>query len=248
MATVAATGEQSVFVRKATGLVRGWSVRDAFIYAAFSINIVTLGFVAFSYAPFIPKGSMLWAVAAAGAYLVLQGITYASLIAAMPRAGGDYVWMSRVLGGGIGFVHAIAGWWFILWLWVPIYGGILANMVIVPLAAIAGWHGGVTYFSDMHHGLFVASLITAVLASILIGLGIRTYARIQKFCFYGGVFGLAVIIILLLFNSKSGFIHHYNNQSSDLFGVKNAYGSTLAANAKTGYVPPSVGAFNFNGL
>jgi APA family basic amino acid/polyamine antiporter len=248
MATVAASGEQSLFVRKATGLVRGWSVRDAFIYAAFSINIVTLGFVAFSYAPFIPHGSMLWAVAAAGAYLVLQGVTYASLIAAMPRAGGDYVWMSRVLGGGIGFVLAIAGWWFILWLWVPIYGGILANMVIVPLAAIAGWHGGVTYFSDLHHGLFVASLITAVLASILIGLGIRTYARIQKFCFYGGVFGLAVMIVLLLFNSKAGFIHHYNNQSSDLFGVKNAYGSTLAANAKTGYVPPSVGSFNFSGL
>jgi APA family basic amino acid/polyamine antiporter len=250
MATVAAggmPGEQSLFVRKATGLVRGWSVRDAFIYAAFSINIVTLGFVAFSYAPFIPKGSMLWAVLVAGAYLVLQGVTYASLIAAMPRAGGDYVWMSRVLGGGIGFVLAIAGWWFILWLWVPIYGGILANMVIVPLAAIAGWHGGVTYFSDLHHGLFVASLITAVLASILIGLGIRTYARIQKFCFYGGVFGLAVVVLLLLVNSKSGFIHHFNHQSSDLFGVNGAYGKTVAAGTK-GFNPPSVASFNFSGL
>jgi amino acid transporter len=246
MATVAASaGEQSLFVRKATGLVRGWSVRDAFIYAAFSINIVTLGFVAFSYGPFIPKGSLLWSVLAAGAYLVLQGITYASLIAAMPRAGGDYVWMSRVLGGGIGFVLAIAGWWFILWLWVPIYGSILANMVIVPLAAIAGWHGGVTYFSDLHHGLFVASLITAVLASILIGLGIRTYARIQKICFYGGVFGLGVLMLLLLVNSKTGFIHHFNHQSSDLFGVNGAYQKTLAANTKTGYVPPTVGAFTF---
>src|SRR4051794_13788478 len=252
MATVAAGpgdvgGEQSLFVRKATGLVRGWSVRDAFIYAVFSINIVTLGFVAFSYAPFIPKGSLLWAVLVAGAYLVLQGVTYASLIAAMPRAGGDYVWMSRVLGGGIGFVLAIAGWWFILWLWVPIYGGILANMVIVPLAAIAGWHGGVTYFSDLHHGLFVASLITAVLASVLIGLGIRTYARIQKFCFYGGVFGLAVMILLLLVNSKAGFIHHFNHQSSDLFGVNGAYGKTVAAGTK-GYSPPSVGSFNFSGV
>jgi basic amino acid/polyamine antiporter, APA family len=243
MATVAAgagQGEQALFVRKATGLVRGWSVRDAFIYAAFSINIVTLGFVAFSYAPFVPSGSLLWAVLGAGAYLVLQGITYASLIAAMPRAGGDYVWMSRVLGGGIGFVLAIAGWWFILWLWVPIYGGILANMVIVPLAAIAGWDGGVTYFSNLHHGLFVASLITAVLASVLIGMGIRTYARIQKFCFYGGVIGLAVMILLLLVNSKAGFIHHFNSQSKDLFGVDNAYGKTLKAGTD-GYSPPAVG-------
>ena len=60
-------------------------------------------------------------------------ITYASLIAAMPRAGGDYVWMSRVLGGGIGFVLAVAGWWFILWHWVPIYANILAIEVILPL-------------------------------------------------------------------------------------------------------------------
>ena len=45
--TVTASGaggvERDVFVRKATGLVRGWSVRDAFVYATFAINLVTLG-------------------------------------------------------------------------------------------------------------------------------------------------------------------------------------------------------------
>src|SRR5918912_1752204 len=190
MATVAAgVGEQSLFVRKATGLVRGWSVRDAFIYAAFSINIVTLGFVAFSYAPFIPKGSLLWSVLVAGAYLVLQGITYASLIAAMPRAGGDYVWMSRVLGGGIGFVLAIAGWWFILWLWVPIYANILNVEVLGPMAAIIGWDGAVDFLGK-DDGIFFASVVTALLASWFIALGMRTYAKVQKICFYGGVLGL----------------------------------------------------------
>src|SRR5918995_4440877 len=127
MATVASTGdaaERAVFVRKATGLVRGWSTRDAFIYAAFSINLVTLGLWIFGYAPFIPEGSLLWAVLLAGFYLVVQGVTYASLIAAMPRAGGDYVWISRVLGGGIGFVLAGCGRWVIPWGLGPVFAEI----------------------------------------------------------------------------------------------------------------------------
>src|ERR687885_2649041 len=170
MATIAgeaAYAERSLFVRKATGLVRGWSVWDAFVYSAMSINIVTLGFYAFSFAPFIPKGSLLWAVVLSGAYLVFQAITYASLIAAMPRAGGDYVWMSRVLGGGIGFVLAVCGWWFILWHWVPIYANILNIEVLGPMAAIVGWDGGVTWLGDKP-GIFVASLATALLASVFI--------------------------------------------------------------------------------
>ena len=101
--------ERSLFVRKATGLVRGWSVQDAFIYATFSINLITLGLYIFSFGPFIPKASLLWAVLLSGAYLLFQTIVYSSLIAVMPRAGGDYVWVSRVVGGGIGFVLAVCG-------------------------------------------------------------------------------------------------------------------------------------------
>src|SRR6201987_2283345 len=103
--------ERSLFFRKATGLVRGWSVQDAFIYATFSINLITLGLYIFADAPFIPKGSLLLAIILSGAYLCFQTIVYAALIAVMPRAGGDYVWGSRVIGGGIGFLPAGGGGW-----------------------------------------------------------------------------------------------------------------------------------------
>src|SRR5690349_9434959 len=245
MATVASGSgdvERAVFVRKATGLVRGWSTRDAFIYAAFSINLITLGLYIFGYAPFIPAGSLLWAVLLAGFYLVVQGITYASLIAAMPRAGGDYVWISRVLGGGIGFVLAVAGWWFILWLWVPIYANILNVEVLGPMAAIIGWHGAVDFLGKSD-GVFFASVVTALLASFFIGLGMRTYAKVQKFCFYGGLVGLAVMIILLLVSSKANFISHFNDQSKDLYGVDNAYAATFKAGTAGGFTSPAVGGF-----
>src|SRR5918992_1662643 len=210
--------ERTLFARKATGLVKGLAVRDAFVYAFFSINLITLGLFIFSYAVFIPNGSLLWAVLLSGAYLLLQVITYASLIAAMPRAGGDYIWISRVLGGGIGFVLAACGWWFILWHWVPIYANILNVEIFVPLGAIVGADGWVSFFSEPK-GLFWASVITALLASLVISLGMRTYARIQKFCFFGGLVGLAFMFVLLLVNSKADFISALNSQSGEVLGT-----------------------------
>ncbi|MCA3748755.1 MAG: APC family permease, partial [Rubrobacter sp.] len=225
--TSAGVGAGDLFQRRATGLLRGWSVRDAFIYAAFSINLITLGLFIFSYGPFIPEGSLIMAVVLSGLYLIFQAITYASLIAVMPRAGGDYVWQSRILGGGIGFVLAVTGWWFILWHWVPIYANILNVQVLVPLSRILGLQGSASFFNGAS-GLFVSSLAVAIIASVYISLGMRAYARIQKFCFYVGVVGLAVMLLLLLIHSRSDFVSAFNSQASEIFGVSgNPYQQTL---------------------
>jgi APA family basic amino acid/polyamine antiporter len=219
--------ERSLFVRKATGLVRGWSVHDAFIYATFSINLITLGLYIFSFGPFIPKASLLLAVILSGAYLLFQTIVYSSLIAVMPRAGGDYVWVSRVIGGGIGFVLAVCGWWFINWHWVPIYANILVKEFFQPLAAVIGWDRGVSFWGEPK-GIFTASVITAVLAAFFISLGMRGYAKLQKLCFYGGLLGLAIVFGLLLFHSKDAFINAFNSGAQDQYGATgNAYQATL---------------------
>lgn len=227
--TTADSGTRDLFQRRATGLLRGWSVWDAFIYSALSINLITLGLFIFSFAPFIPDGSLIYAIILAGAYLIFQVITYASLIAVMPRAGGDYVWMSRILGGGIGFVLAVTGWWFILWHWVPIYANILNVQVFAPLAAILNL-GSLRDFVNSAGGLFTSSMIVAVLASLYISLGMRTYARIQKYCFYGGVVGLAIMLLLLLVNSNADFVAAFNSRAQELYGASgNAYQQTLQA-------------------
>ncbi len=237
--TTAGSGAGDLFQRKATGLLKGWSVWDGFIYAAFAINLVTLGLYIFSFAPFIPDGSLIYAIVLSGLYLVFQAITYASLIAVMPRAGGDYVWMSRVLGGGIGFVLAVTGWWFILWHWVPIYANILNIQVLIPLATILGLKGLAAFFSTPG-GIFLTCMVVAVLASVLISLGMRTYARIQKFCFYGGVIGLAIMLVLLLFHSKADFITAFNANAKELYGAGgNAYQQTLQAGSVKSASPSS---------
>jgi APA family basic amino acid/polyamine antiporter len=231
--TTADSGAGDLFQRKATGLLRGWSVWDGFIYAAFSINLVTLGLWIFSFGPFIPDGALVWAIILSGLYLVFQAVTYASLIAVMPRAGGDYVWTSRVLGGGIGFVLAVTGWWFILWHWVPIYANILNVEVLVPLATILNLDSVANFFSQPppgSAGLFTSSMVVAILASIYISLGMRAYARIQKICFYGGLVGLAIMLVILLVNSNAGFVSAFNSEAQELYGASgNAYQQTLEA-------------------
>jgi amino acid transporter len=231
MATIAGEPyeERSLFVRKATGLVRGWSVQDAFIYAFFSINLITLGLYIFADAPFIPKGSLLLAIILSGAYLCFQTIVYAALIAVMPRAGGDYVWVSRVIGGGIGFTLAVCGWWFINWHWVPIYANILAKEFFQPLGAILGWSGFVSFWGEPK-GIFTASVITAFLAAIFISIGMRGYAKLQKFCFYCGMVGLLLIFGLLIFHSKTEFQAAFNHYAVHTYGSKSpdAYAATIA--------------------
>jgi APA family basic amino acid/polyamine antiporter len=235
-----------LFLRKATGLVKGWSKFDAFLYSFMSVNFVTLGlFFALSVLAFVPTGNVLPALLISGAFVTFLVITYAGLISVMPRAGGDYVWQSRVLTGGIGFVLAVTGWWFILWYWAPVYGNILNVEVFQPLAAIFKADGLQTFLAGKA-GLFTVILITVVLAGLLVSLGMEGYAKVQKYCFYVGFIALGIMFLVMLFGSRAGFESAFNQESSNLFGVKNAYAQTLKdAGAST--VVPNLGFSPFFG-
>src|SRR6516162_425878 len=245
MATEALGEERpALFLRKATGLVRGWNVRDSMIYAILATNFITLAIYEFAFAaPAFPQGQLITSVLISGIWVSFLVIAYAGLIVTIPRAGGDYVWQTRVLGSGIGFVMAATGWWFILWLWAPIYGNILAVQFFEPLWATLKWTwptGGAAWFGT-HNGIFLVSMITIVLAGLLVSIGMAGYARIQKWCIYGGLVGFAVIVVLLLVNSHANFINSFNFEAHRLFGINNAYGATQAAAAKIGFHAQSLG-------
>ena len=245
MATDAIGGETpTLFLRKATGLVRGWSIRDSIIYACLATNFVTLGLYEFTFAgPAFPKGQMLTAVVISGIWVSFLVIAYAGLVVTIPRAGGDYVWQSRILGSGIGFVLAATGWWFILWLWAPIYGNILSVQLFEPLWATLKWtwpNGGAAWFGT-NNGIFVVTLITIVVAGVLVSLGMAGYARFQKWAFLGGMIGFAVVVLLLLINSHADFVNSFNLYGQKLFGVHNAYAATNAAAHKAGYTTSPFG-------
>jgi amino acid transporter len=227
--------EVNLFVRKASGLVRAWSVFDAFIYATFSINLITLGLFIFSYCWYF-EGSLGTAVVVGGAFTIFEVIVYASLISAMPRAGGDYVWQSRILGRGIGFLLSVTGWWFILWLWVPLYGQMLTYEFLTPMAALLGAPELGLWFTGTSAGLLVGMLLVCAIVFVYIAIGMKWYARVQKACFYMGMLGLLIVFGMLLFNGREAFIAGLNANLPVVYGLPQMdyYNATIEAGQAAG--------------
>lgn len=231
----------NLFVRKATGLVRSWSVMDAFIYALFSINLITLGLYSFSQMYYF-EGGMVNALIISAIFIFFEVVVYAALIAVMPRSGGDYVWQSRILGGAVGFILAVTGWWFILWLWVPLYGDMFRHIVLVPLLGVFGAKDLALWFAGTQWGSFTASVITLAIVSIFIMLGMKVYARIQKFSFYGGMLGLLIVVILLLTGSPEAFKAGLEENAASMFGAApGVYDATVTMGTDAGAITPFSG-------
>jgi len=231
----------NLFVRKATGLVRSWSVFDSFVYAFFSINLITLGLYSFSQMYYF-GGGLIPALIVSAVFIFFEVVVYAALIAVMPRSGGDYVWQSRILGGAVGFILAVTGWWFILWLWVPLYGDMFRHIVLVPLLGILGAQDTALWFAGTQNGAFTSSLITLAIVSIFIALGMKTYARIQKFSFYGGMLGLLIVIVLLLTGSPAAFKAGLDSNATALFGAPaGVYDATVTLGTNAGAALPLTG-------
>ena len=234
----------SLFLRNATGLVKAWSTFDAFIYSFWSINLITLGLYGMSYVYTVPNGQVVAGILLFGVLVTFLVITYAMLVSVMPRTGGDYAWQSRVLGGGLGFVLSITGWWFTLFLWTPIYANILVVQFFSPLAYTLGWISIATFFTSQT-GIFVSCLIVLAFVSVVVTMGMETYARIQKVCFWIGLVGLAVVCGLLLFYSQSDFQNAFNREATSIFGAPaNAYQGTIDAASKS-FSGSSFGTFTF---
>jgi amino acid transporter len=202
--------EIQLFVRPASGIIRAWSLYDAWIYAFLSVNIVTLGFYIWTFCSFIPAGNPILATVLAMIFLTFQNIVYTALVTSMPRAGGDYVWQSRILGGFWGYFLSWPGWVFCLWLWAPIYGNMLCWLLFSPLAALMGNVELADWWSSPM-GQFVSTIIVIIWVSIMVGLGMKWYARLQKWLFYAAIIGTILFVIPLLNVSPTTFSSKFDS-------------------------------------
>src|SRR5260370_441023 len=93
------------------------------------------------------------------------------------------------------------------------------------------------------NGFLVSSLLVLAFVALVVMLGMEPYARIQKICFWAGLAGLAVVIVLLLVASPGNFHDAFNREATSLFGAKgDAYQQTLDAANKGGLTSVDFGS------
>ncbi len=233
----AATG---VYARRSTGLVREGSAWSVLIY---NINFVSIGlmtlFALLLIPAFYPGGNVQLAFLICLIVVLPTSMVFAMFSAAMPRSGGDYVYVSRVLGPAWGMM---SNWNQTVW-WI-LYGGVpsafFAYYGLTPLfrslGVLTGSQGLIDFGDKLSTptGAFVCgTLLIAALVAIF-ALGLNRYFRVQNVLFVIAMVGAILTIVILAFKSGASFRSGFNGSLADVAGP-NAYGKVLAAAKKSGF-------------
>jgi APA family basic amino acid/polyamine antiporter len=219
-----------LFVRKSSGLVREMGLRDAVSVALSGINPATVVAIFFISLVFASNADLSWPYIVAGAVMIPLTFTYAHLVAAMPRSGGDFVYLGRIF-------HPIAG--------AAVGGALLlffmlnlgANSVFVgqlflpQLAQVAGsalhWHALTTFSGTLgssRAAWFVSSGLIVLVGCLIAMRGAHALSRAMFWCFVAGVLAVLVVIFEALTHSNSEFQAAYNHHTAP-----GAYAGVVAA-------------------
>ncbi len=215
------SGGSQLFVRQSTGLVREASALDATIFnAVFSAPVgAALAFGLFwAYSAF-PKADLVAATLISFVLNVPVLIMMALLAASMPRTGGDYVWVSRILSPPLALISnfgaalsAMIGATF----WARYFAVSALGPVLVSIGAVTGNDTLVEWgrnFSDQKdHQLWVflgGFSMIALMTAILIA-GTKTTFRWQNTFFVIAMTGTLAAFVVLLFGNNADFQAHFN--------------------------------------
>jgi basic amino acid/polyamine antiporter, APA family len=223
-----------VFTRKASGLVRVMSPTSAFMY-----NILTMGLVfpwTYLWAPgALPGGQIFWGILLAMLFQLPISFVYVWLSTALPRTGGDYVFQSRVFGGGFAFTVVMSG--FVIWIlqWVALSGWLLSNLGFASLFLGLGAtlssqtlaNFGIWFTTST--GTIIVSILNALLAMWLLVSGFKNYVKVQYVMFWATILAFATTLIVLFTTTPATFAARIDSFAFSIAGTQNFYQNALAA-------------------
>jgi len=200
-----------VYARKTSGLIRRLSAWDAMIY-----NVVfmapTAVFVYGIWALLTYPGTDLPITAIVSALISIPiGLFYAVYSASMPRSGGDYIWVSRVLHPALGF--SINFFFFVAILGVAgSYMPWFTQYALGPILEVGG-------YTDLAAAVvtpeftFAFAVIFFLFSAAIISRGAKASHNAFWVFFVLIVIGVVTYVAALLYAGSAGFKANFNAQS-----------------------------------
>jgi len=206
-----ALAEKRVFLREATGLVREMKWYDALFLNFLNMSIgLGAAWVIFWGPGIYPEGDVTLGLILCAIGCLFGMYCFATLTAAMPRSGGDYVFVSRCLHPSLGFA---SNWTWVIWniVWCAVLGTWVVTWGLRDLVGMLGvvnndpglldWSVRLGTPDDIVT-LSLAALVVA-LSGLMLALGLKWYLRIQTICAAVGVLMLVTAIAVMATTSNT---------------------------------------------
>ena len=247
----------SLYTRQATGLVREIGVGSNL---ALNISFISLPLAVLvaTQAPYAFPGSNLIAIVIVTALLcVVPTLLYGSLSQAMPRSGGDYVFMSRIIHPVIGFVanFSVTMWFQLV---IAYFGSLLApfgiSAALSTMGAATGNQGLIDAATTVTQPewAFGIGAVALIATAILMSFDLRTSMRIFQVVFWLSLIGVAISAILTLINGREAFVDavarfggNYDQMIADAEAAGFAGSGTFDWGATIGATPLAFASFGY---
>jgi basic amino acid/polyamine antiporter, APA family len=236
-----------LFARQATGLVRAVPQRAAWVFNFIPSHpaLVLSAGVFFAFSLF-PGGNFILALILDIPLVLAFAYSYGLLSSMLPRTGGDYMFVTRVLRPEVGVVSSTC-WMVSLFLSNAFFATAFIKVGLAPGVSIIGLLAKSPTWVSWGHTLatnttseFVVGTIMFLLAAGMMAAGWRLTLRLQAIVFGITVVGIVLCGLIALFTSRGAFIHNFNHFAAPYTHQANTYGATIATAAKSGVVvnPP----------
>lgn len=232
-------GEKRVFLREATGLVREMKPRDALFLNFLNMSIgLGVAWVIFWGPGIYPGANVTAGLILCVIFCMFGMFCFASLTAAMPRSGGDYVFVSRALHPSLGFM---ANWTWVVW--NVVWCGLLGTWVVTwgmrdllgILAVVNNDSGLLSWASDLsqpsHPITFAITSLVVVLSAVMLAMGLKVYIRVQAICAIVGLVMLVIAGALFASTSQTEFAATWDDYAAQQTAAGNPvadYATTVA--------------------
>jgi APA family basic amino acid/polyamine antiporter len=203
--------EELAFARKASGLVRGLSMTDAFAVGFMNQGLtpsiwfaITFGLGVFIGGNLIIAALISFALAGFG-FPIVWGVLGGS----MPRSGGEYIYNSRIVHPIFGIAQSFGD--AMIWLmWIYVLAPLAVDPGLTITFNYLGWTGAAEWVVSSAWITFFLATAFNIIGFLFVVFGIKIFALTQKVIMFFGIGGCIAIGLALTISSRANFVANWN--------------------------------------